>query len=106
MKTEKLENFKGGWFIGNFSPTLLKTRAFEIAVKSYVAGDKEKSHVHKKATEYTLVLNGVAMFNRKPISGGTIVILEPGEWNEFEAVTDVTTVVVKTPSVKGDKYTE
>ena len=106
MKTEKLENFKGGWFIGNFSPTLLKTRSFDIAVKSYNAGDVEKSHVHKKATAYTLVLNGVAMFNDKPISGGTIVILEPGEWNQFKAITDVTTVVIKTPSAKNDKYTE
>ena len=106
MKVEKLENFKGGWFIGNFEPSLLKTDEFEVAVKEYRAGDKEPAHVHKIATEMTLVLNGVALFNGQPVSSGNIVVLEPGEWNEFEAFTDVTTVVIKTPSVKGDKYTE
>jgi quercetin dioxygenase-like cupin family protein len=106
MKIEKLEDFKGGWFIGNFHPSLLKTENVEVGVKSYKAGDKEKAHVHKKATEITLVLSGIALFNGVPVSSGNIVVLNPGEWNAFEAFTDVTTVVIKTPSVKGDKYTE
>jgi hypothetical protein len=32
------------------------------------------------------------------------VTIEPGEATDFTALTDTTTVVVKMPSVKGDKY--
>ena len=35
---------------------------------------------------------------------GDIIMIEPGEATDFEALSDVTTVVVKTPSVAGDKY--
>ena len=105
MKVDKLKNFTGGWFIGDFEPSLMKTQDFEVAVKHYKAGDKEKTHVHKVATEFTLVLKGVALFNDTAISSGTIVTLKPGEWTSFEALTSVTTVVIKSPSVKGDKYT-
>ena len=36
---------------------------------------------------------------------GDIILLEPNEGTSFEALTDVKTVVVKTPSVLNDKYT-
>jgi hypothetical protein len=35
---------------------------------------------------------------------GDIIKLSPGEASAFSAITDVTTVVVKLPSVTGDKY--
>jgi hypothetical protein len=35
---------------------------------------------------------------------GDIIKLAPGEATDFVAITDSTTVVVKLPSVKGDKY--
>jgi len=35
---------------------------------------------------------------------GDIIIIEPGEATDFEAVTDSINVVVKFPSVAGDKY--
>ena len=37
-------------------------------------------------------------------ASGDIVKLPPGEATGFKAITDVTTVVVKLPSVIGDKY--
>ena len=42
-----------------------------------------------------------AMLN---FGAGDIVEIAPGEAASFEALTDVTTVVVKVPSVPGDKY--
>jgi hypothetical protein len=42
--------------------------------------------------------------NGETFHHGDIVMLEPGEPTDFEALTDVTTVVVKMPSVIGDKY--
>jgi mannose-6-phosphate isomerase-like protein (cupin superfamily) len=104
LKISKLQDFTKGWFIGNFSPTLMKTEQFEVAVKKYEAGEKESSHYHKIATEYTLIVSGIAKMNGEHISENDIVTVMPDEEIEFEAVTDVVTVVIKTPSVTGDKF--
>jgi hypothetical protein len=104
MRIENVENYTKGWFIGNFSPSLLKTNDFEIAVKNYKSGEKENSHCHKIATEYTVITSGVAKMNENLLMENDIVIIEPGEYVSFEAITDVCTVVIKTPSIKDDKY--
>lgn len=104
MEVFNLKDMKGGWFIGNFIPTVMKTSEFEVAVKEYKAGAIEEAHFHKIATEYTLVVRGTVLFNDFEVTAGEIAVLKPGEINEFKALTDVITVVVKTPSVIGDKY--
>ena len=95
---------KGGWFIGNFEPTLLNTSLFEIAVKRYNAGDNEKSHYHKQATEFTVILNGEVEMAGKRFVDGDIIRIEKNEATDFLAITDVITVVVKMPSVANDKF--
>jgi len=104
MKNERLENMFKGWFVGDFSPTVLSTDACEVAIKHYKAGEKEDSHIHKVAIEVTAVVSGKVRMNDKEWSDGDIIHLEPGEVTNFEAITDAITVVVKTPSVKNDKY--
>jgi len=104
MKVFKLNEMTNGWFVGNFEPSVLKTEAAEVAVKHYAAGAVEGRHVHKVAPEVTLILSGEARMNGTVYRGGEIVLIEPGESTDFEALTDVTTVVVKVPSVAGDKY--
>lgn len=49
MKLFNVDDFKGGWFIGDFEPTILRTKDFEISVRHYKAGDEEQKHVHKIA---------------------------------------------------------
>ena len=105
IRTAYLNDMTGGWFIGNFFPNILQTKDFEVSVKKYKAGDKEDWHVHKVGTEVTLVLGGSAIMAGKTIKDGEIILLEPGEGTSFEALDDITTVVVKTPSALGDKYT-
>lgn len=104
MNTGKLQDMFKGWFVGDFSPTVLRTEACEVAVKSYKAGEKEQLHHHKVATEVTLVLTGRVRMCGKEWSAGDIVVLEPGEATDFEALTDAVNVVVKTPGAKNDKY--
>ena len=61
------------------------------------------SHTHD-GTEVTLVLRGqVRMFDRI-FGAGDIVVAEPNDATAFEALTDCTIVVVKTPSCVDDKY--
>lgn len=48
MKTFRLNDMKGGWFVGEFVPTCLKTSDCEVACKQYTKGDSEEAHVHRK----------------------------------------------------------
>jgi quercetin dioxygenase-like cupin family protein len=93
-----------GWFVGDFAPGALRTKAAEVGVKRYRAGEREAWHYHKVAIEITLVLDGEVEMAGSRHRPGDIIRLEPGERTDFLAVTDATTVVVKLPSVLGDKY--
>jgi quercetin dioxygenase-like cupin family protein len=104
MKTARLEDFTGGWFVGDFEPVLHATPEVEVAVKYYRAGDHEKAHVHKVAREITVIVSGRVRMCEDEFSAGDIIVLEPGDATGFEAMTDAATAVVKLPSVKGDKY--
>jgi quercetin dioxygenase-like cupin family protein len=104
MKTARLEQMKGGWFAGNFEPTVLRTGEFEAACKHYSAGAVEARHLHKIATELTLVASGRVRMNGREFGAGDLIVLEPGEATDFEALDDTITMVVKLPSVAGDKY--
>jgi quercetin dioxygenase-like cupin family protein len=104
MIVRSLHNMVGGWIVGNFEPTCLKTAACEVACKHYEAGAAEAAHVHRVATELTLVAAGRVAMNGRTFSAGDIVVLEPGEATDFRALEKTTTVVVKMPSVIGDKY--
>lgn len=104
MKVEKLNNMKGGWFIGNFEPSLFKTNDCEVAVKSYKKGDKEGKHYHKIATEYTVVVKGKVKMFSNVYEEGDIIVVEPGDATDFEALEDAMNVVVKMPGANNDKY--
>lgn len=104
MENYKFENMVNGWFVGNFVPTALKTESAEVAVKSYSAGDVEPNHFHKIATEVTLVLSGKVEMCGRIWGAGSVIVLEPGEATAFKALEDSVNVVVKLPSVLGDKY--
>lgn len=104
MKVEKLSSMKGGWFIGNFEPSLFKTNDCEVAVKSYKKGDKEGKHYHKIATEYTVVVKGKVRMFGNVYEEGDIIVVEPGDSTDFEALEDAMNVVVKMPGANNDKY--
>mgnify|MGYP006087599555 CR=1 FL=1 len=104
MKHDRLEKMVKGWFVGAFSPTAHSTEVCEVGVKQYCAGEIESAHYHKVATEVTLVLSGEVRMMGRTWHDGDIITLSPGEATDFEAITDAVTVVVKTPSISGDKY--
>ena len=104
MKVENINNMQGGWFIGNFDPSLFKTNNCEVAVKSYKKGDKEGKHYHKIATEYTVVVRGKVKMFGNVYEEGDIIVVEPGDATDFEALEDAMNVVVKMPGANNDKY--
>ena len=103
MKKFNLESMTGGWFIGNFEPTLYKSN-FEVGVKKYKKGDSELSHYHKTSKEFTVIISGKVRMNDFFLVEGDIIQVDEFEKTDFECIEDTVTVVVKTSSSKGDKY--
>jgi mannose-6-phosphate isomerase-like protein (cupin superfamily) len=104
LERHRLDNFTKGWFVGNFSPTLIASDAVEVAVKNYKAGEHEAAHHHKIATEITAIVSGRVKMSGEEISAGEIVKIHPGQSTDFTALTDATTVVVKMPCASCDKF--
>jgi quercetin dioxygenase-like cupin family protein len=104
MKVSKLEDMVKGWFIGNFNPTLICTNEVEVAVKEYKKGDSEGRHYHKIATEITVIISGKVRMNGVEYSKGDIIVIEPNESTDFEALEDTVNTVVKFPGAENDKY--
>ncbi len=104
MKVAKLDDMVKGWFVGNFDPTLLKTNNVEVAVKEYKKGDYEEKHYHKIATEITVIVSGRVKMNGVEYSKGDIIVTEPNESTDFEALEDTVNTVVKYPGANDDKY--
>lgn len=104
MKKYNLKNFTRGWIIGDFEPSIIRTRNFEFMVRNYIAGEIEQRHTHKIADEITVVVSGKFKMNDDMFGPGDIIHLSPGDSSEFKCLEDGTTSVIKTPSVIGDKY--
>jgi len=104
VRHERLEDMTKGWFVGDFAPVSLRTPHCEVAIKHYRQGDSESAHVHRVATEITAIVSGQVRMLGREWGAGDILTIEPGESTDFMALTDTVTVVVKTPSVAGDKY--
>lgn len=104
MRTHTLNTFTKGWFIGNFEPSIIKTKACECAVKYYKKGDSEKKHVHKQADEITVVVSGLFQMNDNVVHAGDIVLIEKNEVTDFTCLEDGATCVLKIPSVLEDKF--
>jgi len=104
MKIYQEKDMIKGWFVGNFDPVAFKSSDCEVCLKRYKTGDYESFHIHKIATEITAIVEGRAQMGTNELKKGSIVVLNPGEGTDFKALCDTLTIVVKTPSVPGDKY--
>jgi quercetin dioxygenase-like cupin family protein len=99
-----LDKFIKGWLVGDFEPSLIKSKDIEVGIKFYKKGDIESNHYHKIATEYTVVVSGVVKMMDTIFRQGDIAIVQPNVCNQFECIENACVVVFKTPSVVGDKY--
>lgn len=104
MKIAHIKDMVNGWFVGNFTPTLYKTNAVEVAVKNYKSGGYEGLHHHKVATEITIITSGKVKMNGATYMTGDIIVIEPNEATDFLAMTDAMTTVIKIPGANNDKY--
>ncbi|EMZ40738.1 MULTISPECIES: hypothetical protein [Helicobacter] len=104
MQLYSLDSMIRGWFVGDFTPSVIQTKDFEVGIKYYKKGDYEECHTHKIATEITVIVTGSVRMKGKEYKQGDIIVIEPNESSDFLALSDCITAVVKTPSVTNDKY--
>ena len=104
MKIYKESDMTKGWFIGDFNPAAYRSKDCEVCLKRYKAGDIDQEHLHQIATEITVIVEGKVRMGNNIFEKGDILVIEPGESTDFEAITDSITVVTKVPCVLGDKY--
>ena len=96
----------GGWFVGNFDPALFKNPHLEVGVKFFKAGETGLSHKQILATEITVISEGHVRIGDIVLQAGEMLIIHPGEYADFEALTDGSLTCVKFPSIPSDKVLE
>lgn len=105
MIIKDIKEFHLGWFIGDFEPSILKTRAVEVAHHHYKEGDKSIPHYHKIATEYNYIVKGSLILNEHLVlKAGHIFVYEPNEISNVYFREDTDLIIIKLPSIVGDKY--
>jgi quercetin dioxygenase-like cupin family protein len=104
MEILKMKDMKGGWFIGNFAPTAYKTEQFEVCYKHHIKGEKWDTHYHKEGTEINYLIKGKMIIQNKQLNEGDIFILKPYEIADPIFLEECTVLIIKTPSIPGDKF--
>jgi quercetin dioxygenase-like cupin family protein len=104
MHKRQLSEMIRGWFIGDFEPSILRTKDFEVGVLFHPKGQIWPAHLHKIATEYNVLINGKMCLNGVFIEKGDIFVIDKGEVAVPEYLEDCTVLCIKVPSVVGDKY--
>ena len=104
MKIHKLNSMVRGWFIGDFEPSILRTKDFEVGILDHKKGEAWPVHYHKEAVEYNVLLEGKMMVRDKIISAGDIFIFDAYEVADPVFLEDCKVVCIKCPSLPNDKY--
>lgn len=104
MKVGKLSDTHRGWVIGDFSPSLLQTKDFEVGILHHPKGEIWPAHYHKVATEYNILIIGKMRLCGIELTAGDTFILDPLEVADPIFHEDCTIVCIKVPSDTKDKY--
>lgn len=105
MIKSHISKFKNGWFIGDFEPSVLKSKNFEAGVKEFKEKETESAHYQKVAFEITVVISGEVRMGEYLLKEDDLLVISPGEICDFEALTDCKVLAIKFPSLPEDKIT-
>ena len=104
MRTYNISDFKGGWCIGNFEPSMLNTTSFEVGVHDYAAGFSGAPHYHKMSTEYNIIIVGKVAIYDIELGPGDIFVYDPYEISNCTFIEDTKIIVVRDSSNPKDKF--
>lgn len=93
---------RGGWFIGNFEPSILNVKDFEVGYLKRRAGEN-CVHYHAKCTEYNYLIRGKMKVNGDTIHEGTMFTINKYMICIPEILEDCEIICVKIPSAPSDK---
>ena len=99
-----VDQFKGGWFIGNFQETSYKTTNCEVAYKTHYKDEYWAAHYHLLGDEINYLIEGEMIINNEKLTAPCIFIIYKGEASRPTFLTDVRLIVVKIPGILNDKY--
>ncbi|MCA8941018.1 MAG: hypothetical protein KDB80_00545 [Planctomycetes bacterium] len=106
MHLFKLDSMKGGWFIGDFEPSVMQTKDFAVGWRQHAKGEPIEPYFHVLAPEVNVIVRGRVRVNDQELAVGDIFLVHPKEVCRIEFLEDTDLVVVKWPSVPGDEYPE
>lgn len=104
MNLSKLKDYHRGWIIGDFDPSILRTKDFEIGVLFHPKGEVWPAHYHKDSVEYNVLIIGKMIIQGKEINSGDVFVFEKNEVADPVFLEDCTVLCVKVPSIPADKY--
>lgn len=103
IQVHRLDRFSGGWFVGDFDPSIFRSKEIEVGFKHFEPGDVEPEHFQRKSIELTFVVRGECRIGDQSLIAGDIAEIPPLVSASFEAVSSVDLIVVKIPSAPQDK---
>ena len=99
-----MSEMKDGWFVGDFIPSAYKTSYFEVCYKKHKKNEKWDTHYHKKSIEINYLISGEMIINETKLTAGDIFLIEPYFISTPTFLEDCTLIIIKTPSIIGDKF--
>jgi quercetin dioxygenase-like cupin family protein len=104
MKTSNIKQYKAGWFVGDFEPSIFKNPFFEVAHHSHKAGCETFPHYHKVTTELNYIVSGRVRVNGDVLWTGDMWIYEANDVSDVQFLQDTDLIIVRWPSIPSDKY--
>ncbi|MBU89057.1 MAG: hypothetical protein CMA57_01480 [Euryarchaeota archaeon] len=104
MKQANIADFKAGWFVGDFQPSIFKNPFFEVAHHKHKKGCETFPHFHKVTNELNYIVSGELKVDGMLMSAGDMWIYEPNEVSDVEFLADSELIIVRWPSIPSDKY--
>lgn len=104
MKKANIKEFKSGWFVGDFEPSIFKNPFFEVAHHRHTKGQKTFPHYHAVTNELNYIVSGELIVSGQHLKTGDMWIYEPNEISDVKFLDDVHLIVIRWPSIPTDKY--
>jgi mannose-6-phosphate isomerase-like protein (cupin superfamily) len=104
MEVSRIEEYKGGWFVGDFLPSSYETDKFEVCFKEHKKGEEWTAHYHKEADEINYLHKGRMIIQDRVLESGDVFVIRRYEIANPVFLEDCEVFIVKTPSKPGDKY--
>jgi NDP-sugar pyrophosphorylase family protein len=104
VKQSHLSQMTRGWLIGDFSPSIVRTKDLEVGYLRHQKGEVWPAHLHKVADEYNVLIRGKIIINNETIEQGEIFVIKKGMLTKASFLEDCEVLCIKIPSDTKDKY--